>query len=362
MNEALRSELFKTLPFFGLFEQLRSAGMHLTLDHYDRLQKSLRRGYGWNSWEDLKSTCAILWVNSSDHYDRAVFEREFDQYQQGVIADMAPKIEYLPDPPINPSPSTDQREWPQVPPRLPLQPALTTSDWQAPIAAKTSALEQNLRKFKPVDLPISQAKMLDSWRTLQGTSPINITDEIDVERTIDQISRRGFLEDVVFRSTGQQKSELIVLVDDGDGMIPYWPALVPLFTAITEHWVTPARLYRFTSYPFKFIYEWQRSTKAVVVDEVLAQCHRTRTTVMMVGDAGAASGASNDDRIQGTANFLERLQTCVQQILWVNPVPSHQWVGTPAAEIQVLMGGKMLELESLNGAQVRMLMRSSQWG
>jgi uncharacterized protein len=210
-------------------------------------------------------------------------------------------------------------------------------------------------------------KVQESWRALRQVSRTGLADEIDFDRTLEQLSRFGFLEDVFLKSSLRQRSELVVLVDEGDGMLPYFPALKPLFQAIDGGWVTPARMYRFTGYPARFLYDWENPTQSEVVDVILSRLHRTRTMVLVVSDAGAAIGTKNDDRVQGTAKFLERWEPCVCQILWVNPVPEGRWEGTPAAAIKELLGGRMLALDMLGGTTVRMVIQAvgvqpGRWG
>jgi uncharacterized protein len=369
LNRALLLKLSEPLPFLDLFEQLRAMGMLLTLEQYDLLQRSLWRGYGSQSWSDLKQVCQVLWVKPSANYDRTLFEQEFQKYEQEANTD----VEDIRPP--QPSPSTIEDEstkprLPQVPVRL-MPERTKLSALRGPIGIKTPEQDRQLSgrdwKLTPMSLPISVQKVQKSWQMLQQVSSTCIADEIDVERTLEQISRLGFLMDVVLRSSWQQQAELVVLVDDGDGMIPYLPALKPLFQAIAGGWVSPARIYRFTGYPLRFLYDWERSTQAEAVDVILSRLHRTRTMVLVVSDAGAAIGTQNEDRIKGTVAFLERWLACVRQILWINPVPEVRWTGTPATEIQAALGGRMLALDAFDGAAVKQVIQtigvqSGRWG
>jgi uncharacterized protein with von Willebrand factor type A (vWA) domain len=44
--------------------------------------------------------------------------------------------------------------------------------------------------------------------------------EVDIDATVSQITRQGFFDNVVMRPVMQRRAELVVLVDDHEGMIP----------------------------------------------------------------------------------------------------------------------------------------------
>jgi uncharacterized protein len=347
LDRSILSKLTEPLPFIDLFEELRRVGMQLTLRHYDLLQRALWRSYVV-SWEDLRRVCMVLWVKPSDNYDENSFDRVFGQYQRDcealVVEDAVENLE------LGTLTATKSEILPEVPVRL-MPERVISSSFQGPIgvaapAASNLKLSGKNWKFSPIDLPLSVVQLQKTWRRLRRVQQNTLTDEIDLERTVEQISRVGIFADVVLKSAARQRSELIVLVDDKAGMLPYFPALQPLFQAIEGGWVSPARLYRFTAYPTRFLYSWKNS-EPIGVDGVLAQLHQTGSIVLVVSDGGAVSGAANADRVQGTANFLNRWWPCVAQIIWLNPVPELRWTGTPAAEIRELMSGQMVSLEGL---------------
>jgi uncharacterized protein len=350
LDRTIQRKLLEPLPFLDLFEKLREVGMQLTLNHYDLLQKALLRGYG-ASWSDLQRVCRILWVKPSENYDGRTFDRVFRQYQQdcqAVTVEASPKNQDIE------TVVTDRAEvLPEVPIRL-MPERYQPSDFQGPIGIQTPTATGKLSgekwQFTPIALPLSVAQAQRAWRTLRRVNHHALADEIDLERTVEIISRTGFLADVVLKSAAQKRSELIVLVDEKAGMLPYFPALQPLFQAIEGGWISPARLYRFTGYPTRFLNGWAEPNEPIGIDGILARLHRTRSIMMVISDGGAASGAINPDRVRGTAEFLDRWRPCVAQILWVNPLPESRWIGTPAGEIRELVGGQMVTLEALASA------------
>jgi uncharacterized protein len=138
-DPALLAKLSEQLPFLDLFEQLRSAGMQLTMEHYDLLQRSLWRGHGSGSWADLQRVCGILWVKPSANYDRTLFDREFEQYRR-QCQDEVPK-QVLPEKvvPVEKEQS-DRPVLPEVPPRL-MPERQKSSPIKAPIGIQGNVLD-----------------------------------------------------------------------------------------------------------------------------------------------------------------------------------------------------------------------------
>ena len=85
------SEAKLIFPFLDLFQQLRQAGMTLSLEQYNLLRQALGEGFGlanWEAqreedyWEDLRQVCRVLWVKPSQNYDSEVFDQTFRRYVQ----------------------------------------------------------------------------------------------------------------------------------------------------------------------------------------------------------------------------------------------------------------------------------------
>jgi uncharacterized protein len=359
---SLLNKLTENPPLLDLFEQLRRAGMQLTLDHYDWLNKVLWMEDGVRTWEELRRVCLRLWVKPSENYDRATFEREFDDYcdrWQEVEVPMSMDIITISTPitTISITPIVPPRVMPKVGP-----PTATRSVTAVKTGDRSKLVSSNDWQLTPSLLPTSVPRVQESWRSLRSASPTARLDEVDVDRTVAQFCRDGVWGDVVLRSSLVARSELVVLVDEGAAMIPFMPALRPLFQAIEGGWVSPARLYRFTGYPERFLYEWLHPSRAIAVTDVLARLHCSRTIVVVVSDAGAAIGVGDDDRLEGIQRFLVQWRRSVRQLLWINPLPEARWAGTPAAEICGELGGQMLGLELLAGATVRRLAQMGQRG
>jgi uncharacterized protein len=313
--------------------------------------------------QQVGTICGLLWVRpSDDDSHQKLFDREFNYYRQRLHE---LPIKALPvvvnDRQEEYSPVADQLLWPAFPQRL-IPDATQSSSIQAATGVETwPATEKNFAKelkFPPIDLPISVPKVRESWRLLRQVHRLGVADEIDVDKTVAKISQVGFVEEVVLRPPWSQRSELVVLVDEGRSMLPYFPALAPLFKAIEGGWLQPATAYRFTGYPAWFLSQWQSPDQLIAIDDLLKRLHRLRTVVIVISDMGAAHGERDADRMQGTKDFLRYWQPCVRQILWINPVPKWRWPGTAAVEIKKELNGKMLWLGDFDSRAVQRLWRS----
>ena len=346
-------------PFLDLFQQLQKAGMTLSPEQYDLLRQSIGQGFGlenWTqNWDDLRQVCRVLWVKPSRNYDGQIFERVFDQYvrqtRQAIrVQQQSTKTDQGTAPPTPPDPPQSTRQWPRVPPRKTSHPETTTvAEETVPTAFKIGVeglpqVDDPRFKVTPSQMPLPQRTMVDSWQLLRRPLREGVRTELDLPATIRCISEVGYFSDVVMRPVKSKRAELIVLVDDGNMMLPYQPALQPLVRAIATQQITPATLYRFTTYPDEYLYDWQQPTQAIPLDQVLARMHSRRTIVLVWGDAGGMQTRPAADHRQGLMAFLNRLCPCVRSLIWLNPLPPYRWSGTLAAEVAYWLDGRMTHL------------------
>lgn len=358
------------LPFLDLFEAMQQAmqppnaplgSVPLGLEQYDLLYQALAQGFGlasWDgesliSWENLRRICRLLWVKPLPSYEAAlaVFDQTFDRYvetHQGALI--------APEPQPQPPPSQELApNYPKIPPRRGWEPKpQEPSPVKAAAAVKTAT--DRLRSGKsdafrlvPQDLPLTLTQVQQSWRSLrQGTRAGNLY-EVDIEATVAQIVAQGVLDDVVMRPVMARRAELVLLLDDHDGMVPFGVAIAPLLEAVAQRWVSPARVYRFSHYVDQYLYAWPQAGPQAgppaAVNGVLAQLHRSRTVLLIVSDAGAALGTVSGGQILAMQRFVQRAAACVRQVIWLNPLPRARWQGTSAQAIAAQLPEPMVELD-----------------
>ncbi|MBE7385776.1 MAG: hypothetical protein F6J95_030845 [Leptolyngbya sp. SIO1E4] len=343
----------------AMFEALREAGLELTLDQYSLLRRAVLLGYG-GGWDDLKRLCRLLWVKPSSHYDGDVFDRAFDAFVEQhqlvpVRDDLSPQSELIEPPLVSEPPSESaldptmsERSLPQVPPRK------TTSQQsddagKVPTAFKSSDSvphipSQYAFKLRPTSLPLQATTVPAQWQALRQPLPVSRDDELDLSATVDQILQEGIFSDVVLRPVLARRAELLLLVDDASPMMPFRPALQPLIDAITEDRITPAQIYRFTRFPDDYLYDWQRSTRAIPMTTVLERAHQNRTIALIWSDSGAATDSIDAIYETNMYRFLRQLALNVRVLFWLNPLPASRWMDTSAQQLARMLDGRMMPL------------------
>jgi uncharacterized protein len=341
-----------------LFYHLRAdAQMKLTIDQFDLLCRSVDQGYGIQDWEGLRRVCRLILVKPHEFYEGERFEAAFGRYHERCREAVRAALVDA-SPPPTPTITFKAGVPPQLPVRMlknsqivdeqPKQPKQAATAIKVPTADR---LTDASAQFVLRELPMAQRSVQMTWLRLRSLSVERQMNEVDCDQTVAQILRTGLFSDVVLRSTVRRRGELLLLVDDDNPMLPFRPAVQPLLDAIAERQIRPAMVYRFTTYPVDYFYQWQKPTEAVAVSTVLSRLHRQRTTVIIVSDAGAASRSYNPERLRRTGQFLEKLLPCVRDILWLNPLPRSRWAETSAATLAHALNGRMVPFEALRSPQ-----------
>lgn len=340
-----------------LFQELRKAGMALTLEQYELLQKAVVLGYGLGGWQDIKRVCRLLWVKPCSNYDAKIFDDTFENYIQQHHAKMPAQKETkaLKNNSATKISPKIPSNLPQIPPRKKGTPSTQeknkiNSDIQVPLAMETpstSSFENTKNNFSlsSKDFPLQLHDIQVTWRLLRKAVQTGKDYELDIEATLERIEREGIFSDAVMRPVRVRRTEFLLLIDDSPAMIPFFPALQPFIQAINEARITPARIYRFTSYPDEYLYHWHHPTQVEPLTSLLPKLHRNRTIALIISDAGAATVTYSQKRIKGISEFLTALSPCIRQLIWLNPLPSQRWEGTSAWTIDGVLNGKMLTYE-----------------
>jgi uncharacterized protein len=346
------------LPFLDLFEQMRSAGIPLTVEQYDLLRQAWSLGYGTEDWDAVRRVCRLVWYRPGLTYERSDFERVLDKYidaRQAEIRSWGTSLQVIPEPIV----TLPKERLPKIPQRKSAAPSTQTPKAlslegleQAPSAVKASSKPDAGQwkmpsRYQVRELPISGDVVQRTWRSLRRSLPDDRLEEIDLNATIDCLSREGMFGDVVMQSGRRQQTEWVVLVDESAGMIPYAPIWKPLTTAVETGRLGPVEMYQFAGCPSDYVYEWVRPMRSVAIASVMARLNRMRSVVVIVSEAGAAMHHYDEMWIEEMRGFLGRIAPCVREILWLNPVPQALWAGTSAAEIVQNLPSGMVSFDRL---------------
>jgi uncharacterized protein len=356
------TELEQAMPFWGLFESLREAKLPLDVEQYHELKQSVRWGHVL-TWEDLATVGSVVWVKPSDSdWQQQEFDRILQKYRNKSDEDSESKISI--SSPGSSSGSLENHS--EIRLALPNFPMRSSPQGETKIASGIKNLPSSQPsvnqkwKFNLEKLPLSAHNVKDSWLAWrQSNQPAELT-ELDVRQTVKK-STEGLLEKLVWQQATGQEGNLVVLVDDGENMLTYWPAISKLFEMIDRQRINPAQLYRFSGCPRRYLYYWRDPNKSILAAKVRGNLSLEQTILLVVSDGGAAIGLPDEDRVTETLEFLRCWQKFARPIIWLNPVPSKRWAGTPAAEIEESLGGRMLGLDQFSGTKMRRLISSRSW-
>jgi formylglycine-generating enzyme required for sulfatase activity/uncharacterized protein with von Willebrand factor type A (vWA) domain len=352
------------LPLLKLFQRLRDRGMLLTIEQYDLLCQSLASGFGLD-WGSLERICRLLWVKPSLNYDLEVFQREFSLFQQQHQQDFdqywrerqlpsqpeaSPELGVLPILPPRNLQADDLAPTIGVSPRS-LSPDSFTDEgitaFDSP--ATGNPIHKNLR-FEPEDVPINLEMVRRTWHKLRVPASDRYHQELDVEATIQRINQEGIFSDVVMSPTFRKTADLLLLVDESLGMVPYAPVWQPWIQAIVEKWIPSVEIYRFSRNVSDALYNWHQPLQAEPLDSILMRLHHQQTVVIILSDMGAATRSYDEIEMASMKLLLVQLRHTAKSIICLNPVPEKFWFGTSAGVIAnylqfMLLGGVMLPFD-----------------
>lgn len=192
-------------------------------------------------------------------------------------------------------------------------------------------------------LPVTQRQMKRSWRYLSRPVRAGVPTELDIDATIQHISRHGVLLTPVLMPPRVNIASLLMLVDYDGSMTP--------FHSLTERLVATAHrggrlvclgVYYFHNcpapawnYPGDYLLypDIAEPTSVQRVSDVLSRFASPHLSVLIISDAGAARGGFSPYRIEQTQSFLTVLRQRVRNLAWVNPLPRVRWLGSTAAVI-----------------------------
>ncbi|MEH2419835.1 MAG: hypothetical protein V7K48_02475, partial [Nostoc sp.] len=177
--------------------------------------------------------------------------------------------------------------------------------------------------------PMTGRQMKQSWRYLRRFIREGPSIELDVEATVEQMSRQGMLLHPVFKPRRVNRNELLLLVDQDGSMAPFHSLSERLAeTAIHGGRLGKAGIYYFHNCPSQHLYHDSYHQVAEPISDVLAKLHPEYAEILIFSDAGAARGTFNRERLDLTTEFLDQLRQKLRHIAWLNPLPRDRWTGT----------------------------------
>jgi uncharacterized protein with von Willebrand factor type A (vWA) domain len=202
------------------------------------------------------------------------------------------------------------------------------------------------RRFKDYrtdqELDVRQIKV--SLRRLRQLTRAGIASELDLDGTIDETCRNAGEIELVFRAPRRNNVRLLLLMDVGGTMDPYFEPVSQLLTALHEdHSLRELEPYYFHNCVYDHIYKRARMGRedAIPTGDILRRLDN-RWKVAFVGDAAMhpaellESYGGIDPRVTSpTAGivWLQRIAGHFDRCVWINPEESPYWEGSHTGRI-----------------------------
>ncbi|MDJ0704695.1 MAG: VWA domain-containing protein [Leptolyngbyaceae cyanobacterium MO_188.B28] len=351
-----------------MFVRLRRSRFKLGVGEYMAALKAVEAGFG-DDLDDLEDTLKLLWCGSLGE------QSQFEPIWKSILAQVRAHKPRKPPFPgtlkVQPLPSPqellDDRWEPEemLPPlekRVEQRPEPRDSlRMQAPNLLKPKMSSPPVQAFnliieEPWTLqayyPISRRSLMYAWQNLRrpiADGPLNV---LDINATIQQVSRQGLYISPVYARRERNDARLLLLVDQNGSMTPFHQFTRNLVeTAREESSLDPENVgtFYFQNVPTSNVYMDTYLTEVVPLTAALSSCDAA-TSILIVSDAGAARGKRTRGRIRATARFLYQLKRYTSLIAWLNPMPKFRWVGSSAEIIANSVSMFQTDNEGLSNA------------
>ncbi|MDJ0799098.1 MAG: hypothetical protein QNJ51_20140 [Calothrix sp. MO_167.B12] len=352
-----------------LFQELRKQGIPLGISEYLLALKSIQEGIGIEDIDRLERFLKLLWAKSQE--DRELLHLKFTEL-------VKPRL----DKPIKIATKINEDKPTTTDINEPDKDDTTLKDNQAGTETKTKTEQQNqittrsesdssLTNFLPVKhtskrgtgkkyidkevkynliprLPISQRDMTVSWRNLRCLQREGIAEELDVQGTINDICKVGFLRRPILQPRRRNQVKLILLIDREGSMSPFNPLIKALQKSIEKGGLLgKISTYYFHDFPEVYLYQKFNFTEPLDIENGLSEQVRDNS-VLIVSDAGAARRTYDGQRLKSTKAFIKQLRQYTYLYAWLNPVPQARWKTTTAEDISEFVPMYPLNQQGLN--------------
>lgn len=345
MNEAEAKPLL-----LDLFRRLRRAGAVLGIGELLAAYRVVDEGWGGGDTEALRQLGRLLWCKSVQ--EAADFEEIFDAAAAArahvPTEPPSPEVEKEPvepqptpeQPPSEPPPSIPATE----PPRR--ETGLAALPLRAPPQPQLPEAGEDLRAYWPV----SRRSMVYTWRYLRRPVKDGPRNVLDLAATVERAARRGLFLEAVYERRETNHAHLVLLVDQGGSMVPFHRFTRDLVeTACGESPIGQVDVAYFHNVPPDRLYRDAYLTEPLPLEHALAGC-TPDSSILLVGDAGAARGYRNLQRVRSSTQLLVRLKRLTTLIAWLNPMPRHRWPGTSAELIAHLVPMFQMDADGFSNA------------
>jgi uncharacterized protein len=342
---------------YSIFEDLRRKRVPLGMSDYIVALEAIKALTDAEDREAIKDLGRLFWAKSPE--DQLLFDEIFAMHvarQQALQKqEVPPNASPSPSSPMPHSPPSSTT--PQVNPPVPVKreqpkPPMITPRMHPQTMGTTHPRELQYRGAATYHLtpraPMDKRDMASVWRKLRRTQREGLSEELDIQATTDALAQTGFLFQPVLQYRRRNQAKLVVMIDQGGSMEPFALFLDAVLESILRSGsLRHIHLFYFHDTPEEYLYLYPTLLGARPLESVLSE-YCQNTSVLIMGDAGAARGHYDSTRIQAAKEVIDKLEQYTYLYSWLNPVPKARWAHTTAAYIAQLLPMFPLNWEGLN--------------
>jgi hypothetical protein len=168
--------------------------------------------------------------------------------------------------------------------------------------------------------------------SLKSLRPVGPPSELDVDETIAQTAKNGGEIELVFRRELRNRTQLVVLLDNGGySMMPYIPLVRTIFNNIRGLF-RDVKFYYYHNCIYGEVYQDPPRTQPLAWEKLLSEA--THTRMILIGDANMAPaelmaaygslGVTSTERKPGW-EWLQELKNAFPASIWLNPITKDRW-------------------------------------
>lgn len=174
--------------------------------------------------------------------------------------------------------------------------------------------------------PVSELWLLSLWRRL--LRPVKRIDpmRIDLDKTIQQAGKTGYLIEPVLAKTTVNTVNLVILIDVSEAMSP-WRNVETLLTSSLSSKMSRLNhvsILYFNRTPGDNFFE-KRTLHNPIDANVFFKKNQT-ASIIIFSEAGAATCTFSNSMQTRLESFINNAKThCISPVVWINPLPISRW-------------------------------------
>jgi uncharacterized protein with von Willebrand factor type A (vWA) domain len=167
----------------------------------------------------------------------------------------------------------------------------------------------------------------------------NYSQNINVERIVQDIANKGFFERLHYKKKQKAVNKVMFLTDHQGSMIAFDVLQATIFDCLKDAFTDYNQVngnveqYYFHNVPQEYIYRNKAHTNYVSIDDFLKNNKSKSNIIIIFSDAGAARDNNSNNRVRSTIRSIFKLQDLTQKIIWLNPLPKDRWKDNAAERI-----------------------------